>query len=76
MVKVNSTLKRKEIREMFDGKEYKGVTFHFQKEQGMSLLFDVDGAEGKSADDLKGIVKGQLKTDPMLKVLMVTVDVL
>jgi hypothetical protein len=42
----------------------------------MSLLFDVDGAEGKSADDLKGIVKGQLKTDPMLKVLMVTVDVL
>ena len=29
MVKINSTMKQKEIQAMFDGKEFKGVTFHF-----------------------------------------------
>ncbi len=75
MVKINSTMKQKEIQDMFDGKEFGGVTFHFQNRQGMSLLFDVDGADGKSADDLKSIVKKQVKTDPMLSCLMITVDV-
>ena len=75
MVKINSTMKQKEIQAMFDGKEYKGVTFHFSKKVGMSLVFDVDNPEGKSADDVKAIVKSTLKTDPILKVLMVTVEV-
>ncbi|MCD8221242.1 MAG: hypothetical protein LUD07_03415 [Clostridiales bacterium] len=75
MLKINSTMKQKEIQALFDGKEYKGVTFHFQKKQGMSLIFDLEGAEGKSADELKGIVKSEMKNDPMLKVLMITVDV-
>lgn len=74
MVKINSTMKQKEIQAMFDGKEYKGVTFHFSKKVGMSLVFDVDNPEGKSEDDLKSIVKSVLKTDPILKVLMITVE--
>ncbi len=76
MVRINSTMKQKEIQDMFDGKDYGGVTFHFQKKQGMGLIFDVDGADGKSADDLKNIVKKQMKTDPMLQCLMITVDVI
>lgn len=75
MLKINSTMKQKEIQALFDGKAYNGVTFHFQKKQGMSLIFDLEGADGKSADELKGIVKGEMKKDPMLKVLMITVDV-
>ncbi len=76
MVRINSTMKQKEIQDMFDGKEYGGVTFHFKNKQGMGLIFDVEGAEGKSADDLKGIVKKQIKTDPMLTCLMITTDVI
>ncbi|MCI9502589.1 MAG: hypothetical protein HFG76_11490 [Hungatella sp.] len=75
MVKINCAMKQKEIQAMFDGKEYKGVTFHFTKKVGMSLVFDIDNPEGKSGDDVKGIVKSALKADPILKVLMVTVDV-
>ena len=75
MVKINSTMKQKEIQAMFDGKEFKGVTFHFSKKAGMSLVFDIDNPEGKSADDIKSIVKSTLKTDPILKVLMITVEV-
>lgn len=75
MVKINSTMKAKEIQEMFDGKEFGGVTFHFTKKQGMSLIFDIENPAGKSADDVKGIVKSTLKTDPILKVLMITIEV-
>lgn len=75
MVKINSTMKQKEIQAMFDGKEYKGVTFHYSKKVGMSLVFDIDNPEGKSADDVKSIVKSTLKTDPILKVLMITIEV-
>lgn len=75
MVKINSTMRQKEIQALFDGKEFKGVTFHFKKKQGMSLVFDTEGGENLSKDDLKGIVKGQIKGDAMLKALMVTVDV-
>lgn len=76
MVKVNSTLKRKEIKAMLDGATVKGVTFKFQKEQGMSVIFDTEGADAMSKDDLKNLVKGQLKTDPLFKAIMFTVDVL
>ena len=69
MVKINSTLKAKEIQEMFDGKEYGGVTFHFTKKVGMGLIFDIDNPSGKS------VVKSTLKTDPILKALLITVEV-
>ncbi len=75
MVKINSTMKQKEIQAMFDGKEYKGVTFHFSKKVGMSLVFNIDNPDGKSADDIKGLVKSTLKTDAVLKALLITVDV-
>ena len=75
MVKINSAMKAKEIQEMFDGKEYGGVTFHYTKKVGMSLVFDIDNPDGKSADDVKGIVKAALKTDPVIKALLITVEV-
>lgn len=75
MVKINSTMKQDVIKAMFDGKEHKGVTFHFTKKVGMSLCFDIDNPEGKSADDIKSIIKSALKADPILKVLMVTIEV-
>ncbi|MCI9047725.1 MAG: hypothetical protein HFG71_10720 [Hungatella sp.] len=75
MVKINSTLKAKEIQAMFDGKEYGGVTFHFTKKVGMGLMFDIDNPDGKSADDVKNLVKSTLKTDPILKALLITVEV-
>ena len=75
MVKINSTLKAKEIQEMFDGKEYGGITFHFTKKVGMGRVFDIDNPQGKSADDVKGVVKSTLKTDPILKALLITVEV-
>lgn len=75
MVKINSALKANEIKAMFDGKEHGGVTFHYTKKAGMSLVFDIDNPAGKSADDVKGIVKSALKTDPVLKALLITVEV-
>lgn len=75
MVKINSTMKQKEIQAMFDGKEYGGVTFHFNKKQGMGLIFDIENPEGKSADDIKGLVKSTLKTDAVMKALMITIEV-
>ena len=60
---------------MFDGKEYGGVTFHYAKKVGMSLVFNIDNPDGKSADDIKGLVKSTLKTDAVLKALLITVDV-
>ena len=75
MVKINSAMKQKEIQEMFDGKEYGGVTFHYAKKGGMSLVFNIDNPDGKSADDIKGLVKSTLKTDAVLKALLITVDV-
>lgn len=75
MVKINSAMKAKEIQEMFDGKEYGGVTFHYAKKVGMSLVFNIDNPDGKSADDIKGLVKSTLKTDAVLKALLITVDV-
>jgi len=75
MVKINSAMKQKEIQEMFDGKEYGGGTFHYAKKVGMSLVFNIDNPDGKSADDIKGLVKSTLKTDAVLKALLITVDV-
>lgn len=75
MVKINSALKANEIQAMFDGKEYGGVTFHFTKKVGMSLVFNIDNPGGKSADDVKSLVKSTLKGDPVLKALMITVEV-
>lgn len=75
MVKINSAMKQKEIQEMFDGKEYGGVTFHYAKKVGMSLVFNIDNPDGKSADDIKGLVKSTLRTDAVLKALLITVDV-
>jgi len=68
-------MKQDVIKEMFDGKEHKGITLHYNKKQGMSLIFDLDNPEGKSADDIKGIIKSAMKADPVLKVLMVTIEV-
>ena len=75
MVKINSAMKQKEIQAMFDGKEYGGITFHYTKKMGMSLVFDIDNPEGKNADDVKSVVKSALKTDAVLKALLITVDV-
>ena len=38
MVKINSTMKQKEIQAMFDGKEFKGVTFHLQVRRNGTLV--------------------------------------
>lgn len=75
MVKINCTMKADTVKAMFDGKEYSGVTFHYTKKVGMSLVFDIDNPTGKTADEIKGIIKSALKKDPILKVLMITIEV-
>ena len=74
-VKINSTMKQKEIQAMFDGQTHKDVTYHFSKKVGMSLIFDVENPTGKSADEVKAITKSVTKKDAMLAVMMLVIEV-
>ena len=66
MIEISSAMQQEAIKALLDGQEIEGVTFTFNKKQGIKLLF------GTNSDDLESaakIAKEAIKNENWGKVL-------
>ena len=49
MIEISSAMQQDAIKELLDGKELDGVTFNFEKKQGIKLLFNVSTDDADAA---------------------------
>ncbi|MBO0419544.1 hypothetical protein ACODG4_02865 [Vagococcus fluvialis] len=66
MIEISSAMQQDAIKELLDGKELDGVTFNFEKKQGIKLLFNVSTDD---ADAAAKIAKEAIKEEAWGKVL-------
>ena len=66
MIEISSAMQQDAIKALLDGKELDGVTFTFEKKQGIKLLFNI------STDDVEAaakVAKEAIKNEAWGKVL-------
>lgn len=66
MIEISSAMQQDAIKELLDGKEVDGVTFSFEKKQGIKLLFTADSEDLEAAAK---IAKEAIKNEAWGKVL-------
>lgn len=66
MIEISSAMQQDAIKELLDGKEVSGVTFNFEKKQGIKLFFNVNTDD---ADAAAKIAKEAIKEEAWGKVL-------
>lgn len=49
MIEISSAMQQTAIKELLDGKEIEGVTFTFEKKQGIKLVFAISTDDAESA---------------------------
>ncbi|MDT2813689.1 hypothetical protein [Vagococcus carniphilus] len=66
MIEISSAMQQEAIKNLLDGKEVEGVTFTFDKKQGIKLLFKIDTSNSEEAAK---IAKEAIKQEAWGKVL-------